>query len=266
MYGDVVPLHHVAEAMARYAASGYGKSSLHGPTLKNTRANSIGLLLDAADRGLLIVCDGTGRICPAEDIINAAVLPPVQDGFDLNSRRIMALHVRVKHLCEWGRSNGDEFHIEEAPVEVIEFDLKNEQGKIIEKGFYRGYVGSGYVGSGTHEPVPPTAALPLPPAEVPVSKPPASGPRWMLRKPKRFQGYGPPLYSVLKAAHAAGLPRPTARYVLDEFTKNKPIVILCVSSDSMDYQNGNGDKVTADLDAIRVAIGRLTQIADDPHE
>lgn len=83
----------------------------------------------------------------------------------------------------------------------------------------------------------------------------------MLKKPQRLQGYGPSLYGVLKAAHAAGLPRPTARDVLDTFSKNKPDGILCVSSDSIDYQNGNGKKVTADMDAIRKTIGRLTLIA-----
>lgn len=116
----------------------------------------------------------------------------------------------------------------------------------------------------------PFSAPTLPPASVlPVSPPqpaPASRPGWTLKKPRRFQGYGLPLYGVLKAAHTAGLPRPTARFVLDEFAKNTHPVILCVSSDSMDYQNGNGEKVTADLDAIRAAIRRLARIADDSDE
>lgn len=120
------------------------------------------------------------------------------------------------------------------------------------------------------EPVTPIAMPTWPPAaEAPASKPqaaPPSGPGWTLNKPKRYQGYGKPLYDVLKAAHAAGLPRPTAIDVLDAFAKNRPLGILGVTHDSMDYQNGNGIKVTADLDAIRAAIGRLTRIADDSPE
>lgn len=162
MYGDAIPLIHIAEAMARHVASGYGKLPLHGPTLENARPNCIGLLLDAAERGLLTVCDATGRVLPAEEIITAAVMPPAQDGFDSSSRRILALHVRVKHLCDWGRSNGDDFHIEEERVDVIVFDLKNERGEIIKKDYFRGSVGRG-------------ATVPMAPAvALPVSAPQAA--------------------------------------------------------------------------------------------
>jgi hypothetical protein len=92
---------------------------------------------------------------------------------------------------------------------------------------------------------------------------PTIGLGWKVLKPKKWPGYRKPLYDVVKAAHAAGSPRPKAIDILDAFRKNKPLVILCVSSDSIDYQNGNGKKVTADLDAIRVAIGRITQIVKD---
>lgn len=85
----------------------------------------------------------------------------------------------------------------------------------------------------------------------------ASEPGWTLKKPERYQGYGKPLYDVMKAAHAAGSSRPTALDVLGAFAKNKPLGILSVTSSTMDYENGKGEKVTADLDAIRKAIGRL---------
>lgn len=86
---------------------------------------------------------------------------------------------------------------------------------------------------------------------------PESGLNWKLKTPKRFQDYGKPLYDVMKAAYDAGLPLPSARYVLDAFAKEKPLGISKVMFDSMDYLNSNGEEETANVDAIRKAIGRL---------
>jgi hypothetical protein len=86
---------------------------------------------------------------------------------------------------------------------------------------------------------------------------PESGLNWKLRTPKRFQDYGKPLYDMMKAAYDAGLPLPSARYVLDAFAKEKPLGISKVMFDSMDYFNSNGEEETANVDAIRKAIGRL---------
>lgn len=142
MCGNTIPLIKVAEAMARHAASGNGTLPLHGPTLKNARQSKIGLLLHDARRGALTVCNIEGHVLPVADIVGAADLTDVLKNFDSNSRTILALYVRVKHLQDWGDANGDEFHIEDSPVEVIEFDLTNEHGEIIKKGYYRGSVGN----------------------------------------------------------------------------------------------------------------------------
>lgn len=86
---------------------------------------------------------------------------------------------------------------------------------------------------------------------------PAIESMWKLKTPKRYQDYGKPLYDLMKAAHTAGLPPPTARDVLDEFKKKKPPEIVSVMTDSMDFLNGKGERVTAELDSIRKAIARL---------
>jgi hypothetical protein len=141
--GGTIPLTYVAESMARHAASAYGKSSLHGPTLENTRPACIELLLDAANKGALTVCDNTGRTACAADLVSATVLPDVQEGFSSSERAILALYVRAKHLCDWGGTNGYEFELVDVPAQEIVFDLKDENGKVIKKDYFRGYVGIG---------------------------------------------------------------------------------------------------------------------------
>lgn len=97
-------------------------------------------------------------------------------------------------------------------------------------------------------------SVPVPPETQAV---PASGPGWSLKKPRRFQGYSKPLYDLLKADHAAGLPRPTAHDVLDAFRKKKPHGIGEVMPDGLKYDGGVGGKI-AGLSAIRKSIDRLT--------
>lgn len=112
--GDVIPLYSVALAMSKHAASGYGDLTLHEPTLRNIISRYNALLLDAACKGFLKVCDRDGRIGAANEIIEAAQKEGV------TSTSIPPLHARLKHLIEWGQANGDDFNIVYAPVEVVE--------------------------------------------------------------------------------------------------------------------------------------------------
>lgn len=86
-----------------------------------------------------------------------------------------------------------------------------------------------------------------------------AGPGWHLTEPKRYQGYGKPLYDLLKAAHIARQPCPKARDVLDAWKKNPPFGVTEVMVDGIKYYDAKGNTKTADLDAIRAAINRMTQ-------
>jgi hypothetical protein len=83
-------------------------------------------------------------------------------------------------------------------------------------------------------------------------------PSWSLNMPKRFQGYGKPLYDNLKAAHVAGKTRPTARNVLDDWKLNRPADVAEVSNDGLKYYDASGNTKPADLAALRKAIERMT--------
>ena len=82
---------------------------------------------------------------------------------------------------------------------------------------------------------------------------------WNLVKPQRFQSYNKPLYDFLKAAHQAGLPRPSARDVLEAWRSNVPMEVAKVMVASFDYYDAEGNTKEADLDAIRKTIDRLTR-------
>ena len=85
-----------------------------------------------------------------------------------------------------------------------------------------------------------------------------AAPVWSLKRPKRFQGYGKPLYDLLKAAHAAGQPKPSARDVLDRWKENPPPDVSEVTDNGLKYYDARGNTRPTDLEAIRKAIGRRT--------
>jgi len=87
----------------------------------------------------------------------------------------------------------------------------------------------------------------------------SAGPGWRLTEPKRYQGYGKPLYDLLKAANIARQPCPKARDVLDAWKKNPPFGVTEVMVDGIKYYDAKGNTKTGDLDAIRAAINRMTQ-------
>ena len=73
IHGDIVPLVHVMEAMARSRATAYGKLPVHGPTLENVRAGYLDFLLDAAKSGALKVCNHDGKQMPVAELVTADV-------------------------------------------------------------------------------------------------------------------------------------------------------------------------------------------------
>lgn len=81
---------------------------------------------------------------------------------------------------------------------------------------------------------------------------------WRLFKPQRFQGYASPLYAYLKAAKDAASSLPTARDVLNEWRTKVPSEVAKVLVDGIDYYDASGNTKSADLAAIRKAIGRMT--------
>jgi len=124
------------------------------------------------------------------------------------------------------------------------------------------------------QPLPP-AVEPLPGAEPPAIGParadtrdtatpapltdrPSSAPAWTVNKPQRYSGYAAPLHRLLAAAHRDGNPCPTARDVVEAWRNNAPAEIAKVLPDGFDYYDAKGNTKTADLEAIRKAIGRMT--------
>lgn len=92
---------------------------------------------------------------------------------------------------------------------------------------------------------------------------PTNATAWSLERPKRFQGYRKPLYDLLKAEHAAGKPKPSARYVLDKWKEKPPIEVPEVTNNGLKYYDTNGNTKSAELEAISKTIGRMTKKTPD---
>jgi hypothetical protein len=84
-----------------------------------------------------------------------------------------------------------------------------------------------------------------------------TAPAWSLKKPKRFQGYGKPLFDFVKVARIAGQPIPKARDLLDAWKTNRPPDVFEVTDNGLKYYDAKGNTKPADLEAIRKAIGRM---------
>jgi hypothetical protein len=82
---------------------------------------------------------------------------------------------------------------------------------------------------------------------------------WYLkRRVQRDDGLAGAIYGVLKKAHVAGEPRPTARQVLDSFAQHKPLAIVRVVSDGCDYSSPKGEEKSADTGHIQKRIQEFT--------
>lgn len=99
----------------------------------------------------------------------------------------------------------------------------------------------------------PQAATP-----APVTDSASNAPAWTVSKPLRYNGYTAPLHRLIAAAHRDGKPCPTARDVVEAWCNNAPAEIAKMLPDGFDYYDTKGDTKTADLEAIRKAIGRMT--------
>ena len=80
---------------------------------------------------------------------------------------------------------------------------------------------------------------------------------WKVTKPKRQSGYIPALYAFLMNECQAGRRKPTASDFCDAMRLKKHPDISEVMSDCIKYQTSTQTR-TADLDAIRKAIARMT--------
>lgn len=83
---------------------------------------------------------------------------------------------------------------------------------------------------------------------------------WTVTTPQRYCGYTAPLHRLLTTALREGRARPTAREVLEEWLKKQPHEIAKVLPDGIDYYDSKGNTKPADLDAIRLAIHRMTSV------
>ena len=88
---------------------------------------------------------------------------------------------------------------------------------------------------------------------------------WSIQRPRRIQGYALPLIRALKHFNEIGLrTRPTARDVLEYFrerVRSEPEAwpeIAQVHVHELAFYDSRGDVATADLEALRKAIGRFT--------
>lgn len=93
---------------------------------------------------------------------------------------------------------------------------------------------------------------------TPTAASASNAPAWTVANPKRYSGYTAPLHRLLVDAHREAKPRPTARHVLEAWRSKVPAEIAKVLTDGCDYYDANGDTKTADLEAIRKAIDRMT--------
>jgi hypothetical protein len=82
---------------------------------------------------------------------------------------------------------------------------------------------------------------------------------WYLKpEVQRDDGLAGAVYGVLKKAHLAGEPRPTARQVLDSFANHNPLAIVRVVSDGCDYSSTKGEEKSADIGLIQKRIHEFT--------
>lgn len=81
---------------------------------------------------------------------------------------------------------------------------------------------------------------------------------WSLKEPRRYQGYGRPLYRTLKAAYDSGSPKPGAQDVLDMWRQHRHDDIAEVLEGEFKYLDSKHNIQTADLDALKKAIDRMT--------
>ena len=153
--GDVIPLIHVAETMAKARATAYGMLPLHQPVYKGALGRFVTSLYAEARDGRLFVCDGIG--CPGTvdkviaDAINAGGVivarpypiepdwerlrcenPSDSNTWDFSHldlgpsetdwvmTHIACLYAKLFHLNEWGKSRGDVFSVGDEWIDWVD--------------------------------------------------------------------------------------------------------------------------------------------------
>ncbi|MBK7687115.1 MAG: hypothetical protein IPJ25_14875 [Rhodocyclaceae bacterium] len=135
MSGEAIHLPLVAHAMAIGRATNYGKLPLHHQTFETVKPLFESDVLDAVRSGRLIVCNERGTIASFEKLIEAAKKSGAGKDISLH------LYTTAKCLNAWREMSGDQFVIVDLPVEVMEYDLKDSAGNVIEPGYYRSMIG-----------------------------------------------------------------------------------------------------------------------------
>lgn len=117
MYGDAPPLFKVADAIARRRTTGGVPNRFIQKIYEQEQARIYNHLMDEARKGTVNVCDQFGRHAPIADIVKSdpiAILRPEHP-------EIFTLHVKQKHLADWGALNGDTFIFQDTGYEDILF-------------------------------------------------------------------------------------------------------------------------------------------------
>lgn len=141
--GDVIPLCHVADAMASAASTAFGTTPKHKPIYDYQLPLHTKSLLSEARAGRLLVCNQAGYQGTVDEIIAAAKstgdLSEVFADFDakeINWDMTYSLCIYTKLHClnEWGKNRGDEFSIDNSVGWVDERGYMNPQAAPAAKG------------------------------------------------------------------------------------------------------------------------------------
>jgi hypothetical protein len=138
-----IPLAIVAETMATTVATHDGALPFHRPAYDNVLSDFEADLLEGARSGRLAVCDNRGAILTADTIAEIEKKygnsHSAEGEFRLNASHIVC--TTAHFLNDWRRHLGDTFVLVDMPVKIVEFDLTNEDAKVVAPKYYRGSVG-----------------------------------------------------------------------------------------------------------------------------
>lgn len=261
IFGDLVPVGSVCEAMANAHATGYGSLPRDNQTYTAVLPMRMEDVANDIRAGSLMVRDNRGNRYP-----NPAVFKP---------NDVYIATVTRPNLIAWGAERGDTFQIDDVEVSVsygsygraiVGGEVRRDESVTMNTGPATG--GTVAMSDATVVLVPASEPLPAIADTVSQAAPAKQAgtepalvvvvPAWNLSEPKRFQGYAKPLYLLLQTAHNAKQRRPTARDVIDAFAASKPNEIAQILPNGFDYYDAKGDTKGATLAAIGETISRMT--------
>lgn len=198
--------------------------------------------------------------CAGPDLMDAFKLPPaaqrlqsVMDEAAAWQRKEDIKQVFGALLAEQARKESEELQL---AIEREEFNRieRDEMARLSARAKWQASQQAEQAAKVAPAPAPATDAA----TPAPVTGSASNAPAWTVIKPLRYNGYTAPLHRLIAAAHRDGKPCPTARDVVEAWRNNAPAEIAKVLPDGFDYYDTKGDTKTADLEAIRKAIGRMT--------